>query len=235
MDALKINRKTFGKDIIAGLTAAIAGIPDGMASATLAGVNPVFGLYNLMVGTPIAAIFTSSVYMAVINASAMALVAYDALAAYSGEEQVKALDDEALKAKTVEFKTKLQDGAQPEDILVEAFAVVREAARRNVETVRRRGVWRSPDGDESAVAAHRYPGGRRRPEHRPQLPADPALGRGRGGGIHARLRARAVPRVCRRGAGFGFAGAVQGSVAGCTRVRRGDPGLRLPLAQHHRL
>jgi SulP family sulfate permease len=91
VDALKINRKTFGKDIIAGLTAAIAGIPDGMASATLAGVNPVFGLYNLMVGTPIAAIFTSSVYMAVINASAMALVAYDALAAYSGEEQVKAL------------------------------------------------------------------------------------------------------------------------------------------------
>jgi SulP family sulfate permease len=88
---LHINRKTFGKDIIAGLTAAIAGIPDGMASATLAGVNPVYGLYNLMVGTPIAAIFTSSVYMAVINASAMALVAFDALAPYSGEEQVKAL------------------------------------------------------------------------------------------------------------------------------------------------
>jgi len=91
MNALKINRKTFGKDIIAGLTAAIAGIPDGMASATLAGVNPVYGLYNLMVGTPIAAIFTSSVYMAVINASAMALVAYDAMAGYSGEEQVEAL------------------------------------------------------------------------------------------------------------------------------------------------
>jgi SulP family sulfate permease len=89
--SLKIDRKTFGKDIIAGLTAAIAGIPDGMASATLAGVSPVYGLYNLMVGTPIAAIFTSSVKMAVINASAMALVAYDALAGYSGEEQVEAL------------------------------------------------------------------------------------------------------------------------------------------------
>ena len=89
--SLNINRQTFGKDIIAGLTAAIAGIPDGMASATLAGVNPVYGLYNLMVGTPIAAIFTSSVYMAVINASAMALVAFEALTPYSGEEQVKAL------------------------------------------------------------------------------------------------------------------------------------------------
>ena len=63
---LKINRQTIGKDIIAGLTAAIAGIPDGMASATLAGVNPVYGLYNLMVGTPIAAIFTSSMYMAAV-------------------------------------------------------------------------------------------------------------------------------------------------------------------------
>ena len=91
MSTLSINRKTLGKDIIAGLTAAIAGIPDGMASATLAGVNPVFGLYNMMVGTPIAALFTSSVYMAVINASAMALVAFDALAPYSGEEQVKAI------------------------------------------------------------------------------------------------------------------------------------------------
>lgn len=62
MSDLSINRKSIGKDITAGLTAAIAGIPDGMAAATLAGVNPVFGLYNLMVGTPIAALFTSYVY-----------------------------------------------------------------------------------------------------------------------------------------------------------------------------
>ena len=43
-----------------------------------------------------------------------------------------ALDDEALKAKTAEFKSAIEAGARPEDILVEAFAVVREAARRNV-------------------------------------------------------------------------------------------------------
>ena len=49
------------------------------------------------------------------------------------EEQVKQLDDEALKAKTGEFKARLTGGAKPEDILPEAFAVVREAARRNVE------------------------------------------------------------------------------------------------------
>ncbi len=49
------------------------------------------------------------------------------------EEQIQKLDDEALKAKTAEFKAALKAGATPEDILPEAFVVVREAARRNVQ------------------------------------------------------------------------------------------------------
>ena len=49
------------------------------------------------------------------------------------EEQTKKLDDEALKAKTAEFKAVLKAGTKPEEILPEAFAVVRETARRNVE------------------------------------------------------------------------------------------------------
>jgi len=48
------------------------------------------------------------------------------------EERVKQLTDEQLKAKTAEFKQMLTDGRRPEDILPEAFAVVREAARRTV-------------------------------------------------------------------------------------------------------
>ncbi len=48
------------------------------------------------------------------------------------EERVKQLTDEQLKAKTAEFKQMLTEGRRPEDILPEAFAVVREAARRNV-------------------------------------------------------------------------------------------------------
>jgi preprotein translocase subunit SecA len=48
------------------------------------------------------------------------------------EEQVKQLTDEQLKAKTVEFKDKLKKGGRAEDMLPEAFAVVREAARRTV-------------------------------------------------------------------------------------------------------
>ncbi len=56
-----------------------------------------------------------------------------ALKALDFEEQAKGLDDAGLKAKTAEFKQRLADGQQPEDILTEAFAVVREAARRNVQ------------------------------------------------------------------------------------------------------
>ncbi len=49
------------------------------------------------------------------------------------EEDLKALDDESLKGKTADFEARIKDGVKPEDILPEAFAVVREAARRNVE------------------------------------------------------------------------------------------------------
>lgn len=46
------------------------------------------------------------------------------------EESLKALSDEALKAKTDEFKKRIADGATPDDLLPEAFAVCREAASR---------------------------------------------------------------------------------------------------------
>ncbi|WP_370263287.1 preprotein translocase subunit SecA [Limnobacter sp.] len=46
------------------------------------------------------------------------------------EESIKALSDEALKAKTQEFKDRLAQGATLDDLLPEAFAVVREASVR---------------------------------------------------------------------------------------------------------
>ena len=46
------------------------------------------------------------------------------------EEEMQRLSDMELKAKTEEFKTRLNDGETLEDILVPAFAVVREAAYR---------------------------------------------------------------------------------------------------------
>ena len=46
------------------------------------------------------------------------------------ESEMQALSDEALQAKTAEFKQRLADGQTLDDILVEAFAVCREASRR---------------------------------------------------------------------------------------------------------
>lgn len=48
------------------------------------------------------------------------------------ESDFEALDDAALKAKTDEFKTRLANGETLDDILEEAFAAVREAARRTL-------------------------------------------------------------------------------------------------------
>jgi len=46
------------------------------------------------------------------------------------EPEFQALSDEALKAKTAEFKQRLADGATLNSLLEEAFAAVREAASR---------------------------------------------------------------------------------------------------------
>ncbi|MHC5741288.1 MAG: preprotein translocase subunit SecA [Nostoc sp.] len=46
------------------------------------------------------------------------------------EEEIQVLSDDELKGKTVEFKQRLAKGETLDDILPEAYAVVREAARR---------------------------------------------------------------------------------------------------------
>ena len=46
------------------------------------------------------------------------------------EQGIASLDDAALQAKTAEFKSKLAAGQTIDEILPEAFAVVREASKR---------------------------------------------------------------------------------------------------------
>ena len=48
------------------------------------------------------------------------------------EPAMQALSDDALRAKTEEFRVRLRDGATLDDLVPEAFAVVREAARRTL-------------------------------------------------------------------------------------------------------
>ena len=48
------------------------------------------------------------------------------------EAEIAALSDDALKARTAAFKKQVADGASLDDILVPAFATVREAAKRTI-------------------------------------------------------------------------------------------------------
>ena len=48
------------------------------------------------------------------------------------EPDYEKLSDEALRAKTTEFKNRIKNGETLDDILVEAYATVREAAKRTI-------------------------------------------------------------------------------------------------------
>ena len=56
-----------------------------MASGVLAGVSPIYGLYGLMIGTPVAALFTGSAFMSVVTTSAMAITIGTTLVNYQGD------------------------------------------------------------------------------------------------------------------------------------------------------
>src|SRR5207302_539709 len=48
------------------------------------------------------------------------------------EPSIQSLSDEQLRAKTVEFRQRIDRGETLDDLLAEAFAVVREAGRRTL-------------------------------------------------------------------------------------------------------
>jgi len=48
------------------------------------------------------------------------------------EARIQKFSDNELRAKTAEFKKKLEQGATLDDLLFEAFAVVREAGKRTI-------------------------------------------------------------------------------------------------------
>jgi len=88
MNGLKVPRKTIFGDLIAGLVMALVSIPGGLANGLLAGVNPLFGLFSMIAGTSVAAVFTSSVIMNVDSTSATALATFDALSGIPVDQQL---------------------------------------------------------------------------------------------------------------------------------------------------
>jgi SulP family sulfate permease len=88
---LRVPLKTVISDLTSGIVMAIVNVPGALANGVLAGVNPVYGLYSMIAGTTVAALFTSSVIMNVDSTSATALATADALSGTSPEEHLQYL------------------------------------------------------------------------------------------------------------------------------------------------
>jgi len=70
---IKTRKSGWLTDLLAGITGAVAGAPQAMAFAIIAGVSPVYGLYTAIVSTIVGALTSSSVYMTIAPTNALAL------------------------------------------------------------------------------------------------------------------------------------------------------------------
>jgi SulP family sulfate permease len=87
----RINPKNILPDFVAAFTVGVASIPDSMASALLAGINPLAGLYTMIIATPIGALFTSSEMMHISTTSALSLAVASSLTGMSPAEKLQAV------------------------------------------------------------------------------------------------------------------------------------------------
>lgn len=89
--SIKPDRKDFGKDVVAGLPGAISSVPDGMASAVLIGVNPVYGLYASFAGPIAGGLASSTGLMVITTTTAAAIAAGSAVSGFDAEQRPEAL------------------------------------------------------------------------------------------------------------------------------------------------
>jgi sulfate permease, SulP family len=83
--------ETLRRDGVAALINAVVSVPDGLASAALAGVNPIYGLYSSIAGTAVGGALQSTQLMQIATTSASALAAGQAVAAYPVEQRAGAM------------------------------------------------------------------------------------------------------------------------------------------------
>ncbi len=78
-------------DLVAGLTFAVVAVPQAMGHALLATVNPVMGIFTLMIAVPVAAVTTGSVFMNVSTTAALSVAAGAELGAFEPGDRLAAL------------------------------------------------------------------------------------------------------------------------------------------------
>jgi SulP family sulfate permease len=89
---INYNQETFRRDLIAGLTVAAISLPQGMAYALLAGVDPRYGLYSAILVTAVASVFGSSSHLINGPTSAISLVVFSALSMFDPDQRVEAAE-----------------------------------------------------------------------------------------------------------------------------------------------
>lgn len=78
-------------DLVAGLINAVVSVPDGLASAALVGVNPVYGLYTSIAAAITGSLLVSAQLMQIATTSASALTAGQAIEHYPTAQRESAL------------------------------------------------------------------------------------------------------------------------------------------------
>ena len=91
MNVIKWDQKNFSVDLLAGLTFALVNIPQSMAHALLAAVNPVLGLYTIMLAPPVGALFTSAMFMNISTSTSLAVATGDTLITYPANARATVL------------------------------------------------------------------------------------------------------------------------------------------------
>lgn len=83
-DIKSYKKEYFSKDLMAALTVAVVAIPQSMAYALIAGVNPVYGLYTAIVSTIVGSLFGSSKHLIAGPTNAIALLVAGSMRNYMG-------------------------------------------------------------------------------------------------------------------------------------------------------
>jgi len=91
LSTLLPGRRQIIADVVAALTFAVVNVPQAMGHAVLAAVNPVLGIYTLMVAVPVGALVSSSAFMNVSTTGALSVAAGVALVNFPPGERAEAL------------------------------------------------------------------------------------------------------------------------------------------------